>query len=194
MLVRTWAAYPGLLEAFDAHDVPVQHAGRTGLFARLEVQMFGRTYAWLVDHRWSSGPRARGGVPTDDEAFDGYRDLYGLDDAGDKLVRERLLALKDSFPSEDRPVSLVADFYELLGDLGVAGWDADDPMTSSRLGTLARCSSILADYEAVRRRSRRAMACCPRLRALVRRRAAGTRTLRRTVRDGRMPPPCRRRS
>jgi hypothetical protein len=65
-----------------------------------------------------------------------------------------LARLKASVPSEDRPVSLVADFYELLGDLGVADWDADNLMTSSRLGTLGRCSSILADYEAVRRRSR----------------------------------------
>jgi DNA helicase-2/ATP-dependent DNA helicase PcrA len=60
--------------------------GRTGLFARPEAQIFGKTYARLVDHRWSSEPRARGEIPTDDEVFDGYRDLYGLDDAGDKLV------------------------------------------------------------------------------------------------------------
>jgi DNA helicase II / ATP-dependent DNA helicase PcrA len=154
VLVRSRATFPRLLEAFDAHHVPVQPAGRTGLFARPEAQMFGKTYNWLVDHRWSSEPYAWGEVPTDDEVFDGYRDLYSLEDLQDKHVRERLLALKASVPSEDRPVSLVADFYELLGDLGVAGWDADDPMTSARLGTLARCSSILADYEAVRRRSR----------------------------------------
>ena len=154
VLVRTRAAYPRLLEAFDAHGVPVQPAGRTGLFARPEAQMFGKTYNWLVDHGWSAEPFGQGEVPTDGEVFDGYGDLYGLDDVQEKHVRERLLALKASVPSEARPVSLVADFYELLGDLGVAQWDADDPMTSSRLGTLARCSSILADYEAVRRRSR----------------------------------------
>jgi DNA helicase II / ATP-dependent DNA helicase PcrA len=154
VLVRSRAAYPRLLDAFDARRVPVQPAGRTGLFARPEAQMFGKTYAWLVDHRWSSEPHAWGEVPTDDEVLNGYRDLYDLDDLEDKRVRERLLVLKASVPSEARPVSLVADFYELLGDLGVAAWDADDPMISSRLGTLARCSSILADYEAVRRRSR----------------------------------------
>jgi DNA helicase II / ATP-dependent DNA helicase PcrA len=154
VLVRSRAAYPRLLEAFDAYGVPVQPAGRTGLFAKAEAEMFGKTYAWLVDHRWSSEPHAWGEVPTDDEVFDGYRNLYGLDDLQEKHVRERLLTLKANVPSEARPVSLVADFYELLGDLGVADWDADDPMTSSRLGTLARCSSILADYEAVRRRSK----------------------------------------
>jgi len=55
VLVRTRAAYPRLLEAFDAHGVPAQPAGRTGLFARPEAQMFGKTYAWLVD---PPGPRS----------------------------------------------------------------------------------------------------------------------------------------
>jgi hypothetical protein len=126
VLVRTRAAYPRLLDAFDAHDVPVQPAGRTGLFAKGEAQMFGKTHAWLVDHRWSSEPRAWGEIPTDAEVFDGYGDLHGLDDLQEKRVRERLLALKASVPSEDRPVSVVADFYELLGDLGVADWNADE--------------------------------------------------------------------
>jgi len=49
-----------------------------------------------------------------------------------KAGGERLLALKASVPGENRPVNLVADFYELLADLGAAAWDADDPMTSSR--------------------------------------------------------------
>jgi DNA helicase II / ATP-dependent DNA helicase PcrA len=154
VLVRSRAAYPRLLDAFDAHGVPVQPAGRTGLFARPEAQMFGKTYAWLVDHRWSSEPHAWGEIPADDEVFDGYRDLYGLDDVQEKHVRERLLVLKASVPSEDRPVSLAAGFCELPGDLGAAAWDAGDPVTSARLGTLARCSPILAGYEAVRRRSR----------------------------------------
>lgn len=35
-----------------------------------------------------------------------------------KHVRERLAALKASVPSENRPVSLVANFYELLGAAG----------------------------------------------------------------------------
>jgi DNA helicase-2/ATP-dependent DNA helicase PcrA len=64
------------------------------------------------------------------------------------------MTLKASVTSADRPVNLVADFYELLADLGAAAWDHNDPMVSARLGTLARCSAILADYESVRRRSR----------------------------------------
>lgn len=154
VLVRGRVAYPALLDAFDGAGVPVQPAGRTGLFARPEAQLFGKTYAWLVGHGWSPEPYARGEPPSDEEVFAGYDDLYELDAGRGRAVRERLAAWKERVPSSERPVNLVGDFYELLGDLGVATWDPDDDLVSSRLGTLARCSSILADYESVRRRSR----------------------------------------
>jgi DNA helicase II / ATP-dependent DNA helicase PcrA len=154
VLVRGRVAYPALLDAFDAAGVPVQPAGRTGLFTRPEARLFGKTYAWLVDHSWNPEPYGWGEKPTDEEVFAEYDDLYGLDPRRSLTVRERLTALKAGVPNEDRPVNLVGDFYDLLADLGAATWDADDPVLSARLGTLARCSSILADYESVRRRSR----------------------------------------
>lgn len=154
VLVRGRVAYPALLAAFDAHGVPVQPAGRTGLFERAEARLFGKTYAWLADHSWSPQPYNRGEVPRDDEVFSEYAGLYELTEDRAQAVRARLLALKASVSSDAMPVNLVADFYDLLADIGVASWDADDLLVSSRLGTLARCSAILADYEAVRRRSR----------------------------------------
>jgi DNA helicase-2/ATP-dependent DNA helicase PcrA len=154
VLVRSRAAYPRLLEAFDAHGVPVQPAGRTGLFARPEARLFGKTYAWLVEHSWSEEAYNWGSVPYSDEVLGDYRDVYQLDERRFSAVRARLSTLKARVASEERPVNVIADFYELLADLGVPGWDADDPVTAARLGVLARCSAILADYEAVRRRSR----------------------------------------
>lgn len=154
VLVRSRVAYPALLDAFDAHGVPVQPGGRTGLFARPEAQLFGKTYAWLAEHAWSPDPYRWGDIPGDEEVFGDYTDVYGLDPERSKAVRERLSALKAGVPATERPVNLVGDFYELIAGLGAATWDPDDPLMSSRLGTLARCSAILADYESVRRRSR----------------------------------------
>jgi DNA helicase-2/ATP-dependent DNA helicase PcrA len=154
VLVRGRVAYPALLDAFDAAGVPVQPAGRTGLFARPEAQLFGKTHAWLAGHTWSPDPYGWGEVPEDEEIFAEYDELYQLDPGQSQAVRKRLSALKASVSSDERPVNLIGDFYELLADLGVATWDADDLIASSRLGTLARCSSILADYESIRRRSR----------------------------------------
>ena len=57
-------------------------------------------------------------------------------------------------PRTDRPANLVGEFYELLDELDVRSWDLSDPLTVNRLGTLARFSSLLADYESVRRRAR----------------------------------------
>ena len=154
VLVRTRAAYPKLLNALDEQGVPVQPGGRTGLFERPEARLFGKTYAWLVDHQWSPESYGWGSVPSDHEVFSEYDTLYQLDGWRGRAARKRLAACKANVSGSDRPVNLVGDFYGLLADLGCTEWDADDPLTASRLGTLARCSTILADYEAVRRRSR----------------------------------------
>ena len=45
-------------------------------------------------------------------------------------------------------------FYELLTVLDVRDWDLSDQLQVNRLGTLARFSALLADYESVRRRAR----------------------------------------
>ena len=49
----------------------------------------------------------------------------------------------------------MATFYELLDVLEVRDWDFDNPIRLNALGTLARFTSLLADYETVRRRARR---------------------------------------
>ncbi len=46
------------------------------------------------------------------------------------------------------------ELYELLDELQVRDWDLTDPLAVNRLGTLARFSALLADYESVRRRAR----------------------------------------
>ena len=57
VLVRSRAAYPELLNAFAAFDIPVQPGGRTGLFAQSEARLLGHTFCcW----RGSSG-----GTPAD---------------------------------------------------------------------------------------------------------------------------------
>jgi DNA helicase II / ATP-dependent DNA helicase PcrA len=87
VLVRGRVSYPALLGAFDAHGVPVQPAGRTGLFTRPEAQLFGKTYAWLAGHGWSPERYGWRTVPTNQEIFAGYGDLYDLDPARKQAVR-----------------------------------------------------------------------------------------------------------
>lgn len=154
VLVRTRAAYPALLAAFDDHGVPVQPAGRTGLFERAEAQLLGKAYSWLVEHDWSPQPYQRGTVPTDREVLEDFTTLFALAPDQRLTLQRRLQHWKAGVTSDERPVNLVADFYELLADLGARQWDHDDPLIAARLGTLARFSTILADYESVWRRSR----------------------------------------
>lgn len=57
-------------------------------------------------------------------------------------------------PRKDRTADLVGELYELLAVLDIRSWDLTDPLSVNRLGTLARFSTLLADYESVRRRAR----------------------------------------
>ena len=63
-------------------------------------------------------------------------------------------AWKSEVSDPTGPADLIEDFYHLLEACGVLSWDPGDPLQVARLGTLARCSRILADFEGVQRRSR----------------------------------------
>ena len=153
VLVRGRASYPRLLEAFERRDIPVQPGGRTGLFERPEAVVLGKTYAWLVDHDWRIG--FGGSETVGPEALVAeYGRVFGLTAARRRKVRERLDAWKSAVHDSARRVDLVRDFYALLEDLDCRSWDHDDPLVINTLGTLARFTTLLADYESVRRRAR----------------------------------------
>ena len=91
---------------------------------------------------------------TDDGLLADYERVFRLDAAGRNRLRRFLMEWKAHVPREDRTADLVGELYELLAELGVRTWDLRDPLAVNRLGTLARFSSLLADYESVRRRAR----------------------------------------
>ena len=153
VLVRTRAAYPKLLAAFAEHRIPVQPGGRTGLFQRPEAVVLGKTYAWLVDHQWRVG-YGEGQTVDLDELLGEYGEVFHLSPARRRKVRARLNAWKGLVHDSTRRVDLVRDFYALLEDLDCRSWDHDDPLVVNTLGTLARFTTLLADYESVRRRAR----------------------------------------
>ena len=57
-------------------------------------------------------------------------------------------------PGKTRSADLVGELYQLLDVLDVRSWDLGSPLAVNRLGTLARFTALLADYESVRRRAR----------------------------------------
>lgn len=152
VLVRGRVAYQQLLDQFRAFAVPVQPGGRSGLFDQPEAEVLGRTYSWLVDLEW--GRKFKGRVKQDlKELMPAYQHVFGLDAMGRNATRDFLQQWKLRVPQDKRPVDLMREFYELLETLGVRHWVLDDTNVN-RLGTLARFSTLLTDYESVRRRAR----------------------------------------
>ncbi len=155
ILVRGRAAYPRLLDSLDEAGVLVQSGGRTGLFQQADTALFGATYTWLCDLEWSSIRFARRTATTLDNLAAEYRRIFDLSNDQGEVVRLHLEEWKTRTGETDFNVDLVGNFYSLLEILGVANWDTEDDLVRNRLGTIARFTKVLADYESVTRRSRR---------------------------------------
>lgn len=154
VLARSRTSYPRLLDAFHLHGIPVATGGRTGLFLSSDPQLFGRTFAWLADHSWRETEHERGETISLDQLVASYEEGFALAPAATAGLRRRLEAWNSEVATPTRPANLVRAFYELLAECGVGAWDLSDPVLVSRLGSLARCSAILSDYESVRLRPR----------------------------------------
>lgn len=153
VLVRGRAAYPRLVESFAASGIPVQPGGRTGLFEQPEAVALGRAIAWLTELDWRRG-HERPQPIADDALFDEFTCAFRLGADAAAEIPNRLRDWKLRANAGQHPADLVGELYQLYAILGVAGWDLSDPVQVNRIGTLARFTTLLADYEAVRRRAR----------------------------------------
>ncbi len=153
VLVRGRAAYARLVEQFQTFDIPVQPGGRTGLFEQPEALVFGRALAWLTDTEWREQYQQSQSIP-DDDLFAEFQRVFELSDPQRRRLKRFLRQWKAAAARTDRTADLVGELYDLLDELDVKRWDLSDPIVVNRIGTLARFSSLLADYESVRRRSR----------------------------------------
>ena len=153
VLVRTRAAYKAIVDAFNTFDIPLQPGGRTGLFDQPHARVIGQTFTWMTNVDWR-GAYERGRPVREDALLDDYQRLFELDGAARVRLRRFLHSWRDAVPAKSRQADLVGEFYELLAELGVRDWDLRNPLLLNRVGTMARFTQLLADYESVRRRAR----------------------------------------
>lgn len=153
VLVRGRTSYPALIEAFRALEIPVRPGGRTGLFDEPEAVLLGKTFCWLADIEWRSGYDGPE-VLTEDDLLVGYESLFGVAGPRWDELRSLLRAWRLHAKQEREASDLVGELYQLCDVLHIDEWDPEDSLAVSRLGTLARFTMLLTDYESVRRRAR----------------------------------------
>ncbi len=154
ILVRSRASYGRLIEQFNSFDVPVQPGGRTGLFGQPEALVLAKTYSWLSGIKWREPYQPEIKIKLT-QLLSEYMRVFRLHDtAHQNRVKHFLHDWQGHSRRLNTPANLVGDFYELLDVLEVRVWDFNDPIRMNALGTLARFTSLLADYETVRRRAR----------------------------------------
>ena len=157
ILVRGRNTYAKILDALDISGIPVQPGGRSGLFEQREAAVFGATFAWLSGIDWAPGRFIKREKTMLAELLNDYRAIFELDDSDIDRLREHLGQWQSKTLREppDFDPSLVGEFYDLTALLRISEWDLTDIHQRNRLGTVARFTNVLADYESVTRRSRR---------------------------------------
>jgi DNA helicase-2/ATP-dependent DNA helicase PcrA len=153
ILVRGSTAYPKILAALAERSIPVQPGGRSGLFAQPEASCLGQLFCFLGDVEWAAHRAQRANV-TQEWLVKEFAKVFSLDAARRHAFGDWLSDLQGKVPRDDRVADLVGETYELLEILGLREWDLLDPLTLNRMGTIARFTNLLADYETVRRRAR----------------------------------------
>ena len=149
--VRTSA--PVLVEALEAHGIPFNCGGRTGLFAHPEINHFGELFAWMADFSWNDERFGPGRDADLDSVVAGLGRSFGIPARQQPELKKYFEDWKSHHRKSNRRVSLVGDFYRHLQILGIDQIEPDTPTGSARLGAFARFSKILADYENVTLRS-----------------------------------------
>ena len=157
ILVRGRNAFPKILDALEISDIPVQPGGRTGLFEQAEAAVFGATFAWLAGIDWAPGRFIKRNQILLVDLLKDYRAVFDLGDQEVDRLAAHLIQWNEKAHREppDFDPSLVGEFYDLTALLKISDWDLGDVRQRNRLGTLARFTNVLADYESVTRRSRR---------------------------------------
>ena len=132
----------------------MQPGGRTGLFEQPEAQVLGKTFR--LDELDRLAARSGSGSSRHRKPIFSMstKSTFDLDGSARNRLRRFLRLWREAVPRKDRTADLVGEIYELLAELGVRSWNLDDPLAVNRLGTLARFTALLADYESVRRRAR----------------------------------------
>lgn len=151
--VKTSAA--PFLDALDAKDIPYRCDGRSELFLQADARFFAYLYAWLAgrDTFYNVRRRTMDALSLDTLLQD-IDTLYAPDAAHRALLVAELPAQRKAGPQAP-DADLVGSFYRIASLLQIDRWDPNDRDQAARLGSLARFTKVLADFENVTRRARR---------------------------------------
>ena len=115
----------------------------------------GKTFAWLADVDWREPVRARSRRSRESDLLDEYERVFDARQAGHafRCARSCASGRSTSRRPTARPTSSASSTCCSTSSTSATGTSRTQSCVN-RLGTLARFSSLLADYESVRRRAR----------------------------------------
>jgi DNA helicase-2/ATP-dependent DNA helicase PcrA len=143
-------------KALAARGIPFEAGGRSGLFATPALDAMGEVYAYLSGISWRDG--AFGATRDPDMGIASAKLADAFAEGGAPKAEDIVAYVHDwkRFYEKlnTKAPDLVADYYRFLDFLGIRGRDNGRPNEDELSGSLARFSTVLADYEHAARRGR----------------------------------------
>ena len=151
ILVRAGTTYPRLLDALEKKGVPVAPGDRLGLLEQADALFLARVFAYFADMEWKASKYAEAEQVHLIDLLTYASEHYSVDSS---RLERFFIKTKAKVGQDSRKISLVDLLYELYALLGVQEWAQDDNVSVDRLGTLAKFSSMVGDYEGIQKHAR----------------------------------------
>ncbi|NDC48860.1 MAG: ATP-dependent helicase [Micrococcales bacterium] len=151
ILVRAGTTYPRLLDALEKKGVPVSPGDRLGLLEQADALFLARVFAYFADMDWKPSKYAEAEQVHLADLISYAEENYSVDKAS---LERFFIKTKAKVGQDSRKISLVELLYELYSFLGVQEWTQDDNVSVGRLGTMAKFSSMVGDYEGIQKHAR----------------------------------------
>jgi DNA helicase-2/ATP-dependent DNA helicase PcrA len=151
ILVRAGTTYPRLLEALEKNGIPISPGDRLGLLKQADAVFLAQVFAYFSDMEWREVKRGEAKPVQLLDLIRYAKENFSVDEKSLELF---LVKTKAKVGLDSRKISLVDLLYDLYSLLGVQEWTQNDSVSVGRLGTLAKFSSMVGDYEGIEKHAR----------------------------------------
>ena len=141
-----------IIEQFRAKKIPYQVGGKTGLFQRVEGQIFGMLFSWIINKEWNIGSENLQGQDLVNRIKEMSTELFHLHLSERNKIDFIPIKRKIEKPQIKQKYKNITEvFQDMLTLLHFQNLDPENPEDAIVMANIGRFNELLTDFETARR-------------------------------------------